>query len=335
MGEFDLIRILLYGVWLPLAFVGVIYFFSRAFFQRLSRRRESYDERHYREYGEESIYRLEREADRIWTGLTGRLDGLLEELPERFAHKLLNQLENEFRILQKQIKSKSINPKKTSSGISSNVILIREVSHFLNTPLSQIEASLFAIEDTFKADGDQENQLLKDIKAVRSSVNICKSFLSAYREVVLVAKSSKTWDPKSVKESLILASNVFVRKSKKKINVNLEISDTIKGYSNNYIISLLLPIIENAVESSSNNSEVTIQGEKRGDSYSISVTNVRESNIDITDDIYEDGYTTKPNHEGMGLSIAKHLLSSNNKASINHKIKGNSISFIIKLPVGG
>ena len=338
METYSFIKILLYGFWMPLLVMTGMYFYLRVIFQRFFSRNKYFSEMGIKENIERMVYSLERELDRMKTALSNSLDSLSEELPNKILYKLSNQLEKEinrnFSNIKNQLAKKSIEPKQLSFDISSNESLIREMSHFLNTPLSQIEASLIAIEDTFTSNDDHENQLVKDINAVRSSVNMCKSFLAAYRELVLVAKSSKTWVAKSIKESLISASNLFMKKSAKNINVKLEISDTIKGYSNNYIISLLLPIIENAVESSSNNSEVIIEGKKRGNIYVIYITNVNENNIDLTDDIYKDGYTTKPNHEGMGLSIVKHLLSSNNKASISHKINGNNISFIIKLPVG-
>jgi len=338
METYSLMKILLYGFWAPLLAIGFMFFYFKILFDRYRGRKDYHDEIFLRENIEKTSYTLERELDRLRSALSNSMEGLSEELPNKILNKLSNQFENELNKysskLQNQINISSIDRKEIISNISSNEILIREMSHFLNTPLSQIEAALLAIKTTTGLNNENNNDLIKDIDAVKSSVNICKSFLAAYRELILVAKSSKTWAPESIKDSLTSASNLFIRKSKKDLKIDLNLPDTINGYSNNYIVSLLLPLIENATESSPDNSEILIKGHKENNFYNISVSNVNGNINDIKDDIYQDGFTTKPNHEGMGLSIVKHLLSSNNRASISHKVKGSVISFLIKLPAG-
>jgi sensor histidine kinase regulating citrate/malate metabolism len=50
-----------------------------------------------------------------------------------------------------------------------------------------------------------------------------------------------------------------------------------------------------------------------------------------SNEIYDEGFTTKNNHDGLGFSIVKHLLTSQAGSSITHKIDGKTITFTITL----
>lgn len=204
--------------------------------------------------------------------------------------------------------------------------LIRELSHSLNTPLSLIEASASIALLTV----DGEDELAKSIRSISDSVQVCKAFLGAYRELV-VSGSTAVWNPKSIRAAVESASKVYADSINKKVTLELELPETIEGYSNNYITALVLPILENAIESNKQDMGVTVNFLQEGDKNKILIIN-EPQNEPGGDEIYEQGFTTKKNHEGTGLTSVRHLLSAYQGASLQHSFKSQLATFTITFP---
>jgi signal transduction histidine kinase len=212
--------------------------------------------------------------------------------------------------------------------------IVREISHSLNTPLSHIEviaSSNISMDTSIKLD---KQNIQRSFESCLSSIKICKSVIAAYRELTLVAGSSTMWSPNSLKESVISASKIYMSNIKKKIPLKAELPETVEGYSNNFVVSILLPLVENAIESNKNNCPIEIYSkkEKETDNYLINIVN-RPNELPLTDEIYKTGYTTKENHDGLGLSLVRNLLSTQRNAKIEHSILDDKIIFTITLPV--
>jgi signal transduction histidine kinase len=204
--------------------------------------------------------------------------------------------------------------------------LIRELSHSLNTPLSQIEVSASLALSTY----DEENELSESIRSISDSVQVCKAFLGAYRELV-ISGSAAVWNPKSIGKAVASASKVYSASRNKQISLESDLPITIEGYSNNYITALILPILENAIESSRQDTVVKINFSQEGEKNQLSIINEPETNPG-GNEIYQQGFTTKEDHEGTGLTSVKHLLSAYQGASLNHDYEAGMATFTITLP---
>ncbi len=214
-----------------------------------------------------------------------------------------------------------------------SVQVIREISHSLNTPLSQIEASVLALQATKSIGHEIPTDYVLHLDAMQKSVDLCKSVIGAYRGLVLFAQSSNAWTPRSLPAAVESALELCQRKLNKTLLRNVQLPEQVEGYYNNFMIALLLPLVENAVEASPKGGEVRIHGHRSNGNLLIEVSNHCGSAFP-DHDIYSDGFSTKDGHEGTGLTIVKHLLGSLRDATITHEVQGARVTFRISLPVG-
>ena len=261
----------------------------------------------------------------------------------RYSPKLQEELIYRLDRLEERLASKSIEPQniELSTRLDSildavtqsqdepadtPVQLIRELSHSLNTPLSQIEVSASIALSTI----DNRKELENSIQSISDSVQVCKAFLGAFRELV-VSGSAAVWNPKSIAEAIKSATQLYASSQNKEISLTVDLPTVIEGYSNNYISALVLPILENAIESSKQGTPVVVRFSQKGGMNFLHVTNEPENQPGGVE-IYEQGFTTKEGHEGTGLTSVKHLLSAFRGASLDHKFESRLATFTISLP---
>lgn len=107
-------------------------------------------------------------------------------------------------------------------------------------------------------------------------------------------------------------------------------------YETNKVISNLLQNAIDEVRSHKDKScGITLTILKRGEFCVIRVTNPINTGIvpeEHLTNIYRHGYTTKPGHDGVGLSSVKSLLAKY-KGMIYTQVEGNLISFTAKIPL--
>ena len=204
-------------------------------------------------------------------------------------------------------------------------VLVRELSHFMATPLATIDASVKNLRATVKA--KNEDKLLENASRITSAVSICTGILSTYREIFAQGKAVNGGN-------LIMMINssfeVFNTKEGKNLKLQLHVKEKYDGISNYYVLSTVLPILSNAVTASRPDTTVEVK-EKNG---IVSISNTYEGNIDINNfDI--DGYSSKEGHRGMGLFTVRHLLARRKLGSLTYSIQGNRVVFEIPIiPLG-
>ena len=106
----------------------------------------------------------------------------------------------------------------------------------------------------------------------------------------------------------------------------LKVNDTHQNIRNYYIISLILPILSNAVTAAKPNTSIEVT-ENKG---KIKITNTYEGAIDLTN-FEKEGYSSKINHRGMGLYTVRHLLSRRELGELNYYLDGKRIVFEIPI----
>ena len=212
--------------------------------------------------------------------------------------------------------------------------LMKELSHSLNTPLSQVEAIVLRGQNL----GGE--LIADDLSKIKAAIDISKSFLVAFRDLANVADSAVGWNAESLREALTSAAEVY-RDSlhREDVDVSIEVPSRIPQYANSYILSIILPILENAIESAVDKGGVFVTHGLEGADEANPVRAVIEvegrSNVSpvISDEIYSPGFTTKDNHDGLGLTVAKRLVSMTSGASISHNVVGDNVVFRVTLPM--
>lgn len=211
----------------------------------------------------------------------------------------------------------------------SNYRVISELAHSLKTPLAHLEADLRLLARGDRS-ADEIRSLAEDILI---SIELCKAFLAAYREVSRVSGKSDKWSPQRLRESLMRASHIYARQIGKLIDPAFAIPDSIPGYSNNYLIALLLPLLENAIEASPSGATISMEAKVDHESLVISLTNAIGEPID--DEAMETaGISTKNGHEGIGIATVRDLVTVQDGGELTYKHDSNSFTITVRLPKG-
>lgn len=226
------------------------------------------------------------------------------------SSKIDSLLDNE------EIKSPVNNPS------HSNIMLVRELTHFIATPLANIEANLDLLKTYFSSRKIDKN-LSNYLERMKTGVTISKGILETYREIFLCSKRD---DKCGLRELILNSFELYKERENKNLKLNTNIQDTYHSYSNYFIMSLILPILSNAVTASHEKSTVELI-ESKG---VIRISNTYVDEIDI-DCLETDGFSSKPDHYGLGLYTVRHLLSTRRLGKLKCYKQGNRIYFEIPI----
>lgn len=206
---------------------------------------------------------------------------------------------------------------------TSNILLIKEITHFIATPLASIESNSNLLMDTFNSNSKKNEQNLIWVRRILTAVSMCKGILETYREIYLSTKSDDTC---GLKELVNSTFDLYKERDKKKLKLNTNIKDSYMSCSNYYMMSLIMPLLSNAVTASEDSSTIEII-ESNG---IIRISNTYINDVDIA--LFEkDGYSSKPNHYGLGLYTVRHLLASRKLGKMKCQKENNRIVFEIPI----
>jgi signal transduction histidine kinase len=206
---------------------------------------------------------------------------------------------------------------------ASNIMMIKEITHFIATPLANIESNCNLLLDTYNSKLKKYEQNTVWINRILTAVSMCKGILETYREIYLSTKSDETY---SLKEIVNDSFNIYMERDKKKLKLNTNIKDSYLSCSNYFMMSLIMPLLSNAVTASRESSTIELI-ESNG---IIRISNTCQSDVDIT--LFEtDGYSSKPNHYGLGLYTVRHLLASRKMGKMKCRKENNRIIFEIPI----
>lgn len=177
---------------------------------------------------------------------------------------------------------------------------VSDVKHSITTPLSRISVNA----DLLKKEVTTEKGLER-LDHIYQSAQICQSIINSYSELVNINLGNNIISIKKAAES-------FFEDSKDKDNKSVTLSDgtlpdNISGYSNNVVISALIPLIHNAVSASPIGGIVNMEYEETTDSFYIRIMNLCEHNIPDIAKFSEQGFSTKHNHKGIGLQTVRNI----------------------------
>lgn len=242
-------------------FVGIFFFFRNYLKLQQERlymeqRNKDYEMRRMEEemYNSRNSRKQEESESRYLPRLMEEIPYLVEKAVNKSQRRDYNELSKmiDYNLQNISDKIKDININEEYNSNSKQ--LIKEISHSLNTPFSLIEVTT----DNLLGESELSSQTLESLNTIKSSINICKSFLASFRELTLIASSSTIWNPESLVEAIDSAISIYKQKNEKANNTIVELPENIEGFSNNYILSLLLPLAENAIESAIVDTDIKI-----------------------------------------------------------------------------
>ncbi|MFI0716248.1 sensor histidine kinase [Streptomyces inhibens] len=256
-----------------------------------------------------------------------RFRRLLPELIERIPEETLLRVANELPGSVSQVThvGRDLHLHSVELG-AEKLRLTQEIAHSLRTPLAQIEAAALSLEAQGVGTGSDS------LQRIRQGVDICKCFISAYRNYGRVQGEASGWSPESVAKMLQSAIYFYVKSTSKAPEIEFgEIPDEVAGYSNDFIIAALLPLVENAVEAVPNDGKMALSFSNDGEFANFVLVNEYEGE-GVGEGIFERGYTTKEDHQGVGLSVSKGLVEEHAGGAIGLEVVDGRIAFTVSLP---
>lgn len=334
----------IYSIWIPLSIVSFI-------FALLLRRKEinyveipkKYTENVTKSENSFADAVIRKSIENLSEKFSLQTDFIVENM-ERMVHELNSIRVSEFSNSGKKVSLKLYEPmiellqainvkvdtmmesqenrQMPSASSVSNLMLIKEITHFIATPLANIETNCTLLESLLES-SKKDQQIRLYIERISSAVALCKGILATYREIYLCSKSDESC---TLKEFIQDSFEIYKEREKKELQLYTNIKESYAPSSNYFLISLVMPLLSNAVAASKNNTTIELL-EANG---VLKISNTYYGDIDIT--LFDiEGYSSKKNHKGLGLYTVRHLLASRKLGKLKCYKENNRIYF--ELPI--
>lgn len=202
--------------------------------------------------------------------------------------------------------------------------LIRDLNHFFATPFATIEANVEILNKTKEIDNS-------NLEKISNSIQLCKCIIETYRDCLTFSTHNSNII-NSLKDTFETAYNTYAERNRKNLlPLNTDnIPVKFKSQNNHYIVTLILPLLENAIQAAPNNTEIKIDFDESMDS--ICISNLCETMPNL-EDLNKPGYSSKEDHKGTGIIIVKNLLSIKDRGFLETTTdeKNNKVIQTIKL----
>ena len=200
--------------------------------------------------------------------------------------------------------------------------LIRDLNHFFATPFATIEANIELLKNT---KGINNSHLEK----ISNSIQLCKCIIETYRECLSFSDNHDNVIS-SLKQTIECAFSTYTERNNKNLKslTTTNIPDKFLSYNNHYLISIILPLLENAIQAAPNNTEIEIVFDSKN--CTIRISNLCEK-VPSLKDLKTQGYSSKENHQGTGIMIVQSLLSLKNRGILESDIENDKVIQTIKL----
>ncbi|MEU0563166.1 hypothetical protein [Dactylosporangium sp. NPDC006015] len=187
-------------------------------------------------------------------------------------------------------------------GIDS-VKLIRQISHALGTPLAGIKAEVQLLE---LSQLGAENT--RRLNRIRTGVDLCQAFLLAYRHLGIVDEGTNFLGREKLSSAFERAAEFYDSRIDRKVVVEVSVPDSLPGYSNYQILTALLPLLENAVQGTTDKA-VLVTHSRASTTERIVIENAIADGLP-TDFMADEVSGKPPPHQGLGIGISRRLTES-------------------------
>ena len=202
---------------------------------------------------------------------------------------------------------------------------MKDVKHSLATPLSQIETNCALLEAFTDADDKSEC-----VNKIRDIVKVCQNIIASYQEIVNVPAIDESQPLSECIDELM--SSLEKKVKRRRITLEkLSVPDSLPGYSNSVISSMMLPLLQNAVAASPEGGAIIVEITDDETTYVISLTNQCEGYVPTSEQLKTSQYSSKKNHLGVGLSTVRNYLRLLKECSLDFNIEDKKVTVKITL----
>ncbi len=216
-----------------------------------------------------------------------------------------------------------VSQKDIPNSLPTEFTILTELNHTLATPLSQIEVNCELLKTKVKGGS------LSQIEKIVQYVNFCRSTIVAYKELL---SSSTTGDSSNYSKALMDSFDMYCSKCQKiGLKMRLETDDEI-NISKNVLMSIISPLLENAVTAAPIDSEIKLNISKTATTINIKLEN-ECTEVPILSNLQKVGYSSKDAHIGTGLETVRHFLVLLGGSELEMSLNDSTIIFSFQVPL--
>ena len=212
-----------------------------------------------------------------------------------------------------------------SIGLSDRRI-IAELAHALRTPLSAIR---YQADSMALSNADNQEVVSQGHNIIRFAY-LCETILLTFRQLVETERQVQNL-PVGTLQEMLTDLYQALRASEHNINLHIiQFPPKLPGYENSYLTTLLLPLMENAIEASGDQSHIYLEWSENDQSYTITMRNrVNKSAPQVFPPA---GVSTKHDGPALGLETARRLAAMQRGGRIETSATNGMASVRVVLP---
>lgn len=201
--------------------------------------------------------------------------------------------------------------------------ILSDIKHSMATPLSQILTNCELIK------GSQDNNEKEYVERIEDITKLCLVIISSYVEQARISKGYNDMDIRQGLKTMDLYKNEY---HKENVEIKYEgLPNKIEGYTNNQILTLLQPLVQNAIYASPVNGVVKLFFEQSNDRYTIKIVNQVAGVMPTLKDLNTMGYSSKAGHSGIGIQTVRNQLRMLGEDELTFELDKNTVTAVINL----
>lgn len=201
--------------------------------------------------------------------------------------------------------------------------ILSDIKHSMATPLSQILTNCELIK------GSQDNNEKEYVERIEDITKLCLVIISSYVEQTRISKGYNDMDIRQGLKTMDLYKNEY---HKENVEIKYEsLPNKIEGYTNNQILTLLQPLVQNAIYASPVNGVVKLFFEQSNDRYTIKIVNQVAGVMPTLKDLNTMGYSSKAGHSGIGIQTVRNQLRMLGEDELTFELDKNTVTAVINL----
>lgn len=207
----------------------------------------------------------------------------------------------------------------------------RCVSHEIRNHVSICEMYTEIIKKHLEKDGYKNESVENAIECIKKSLKIIGTSLLDLKSFNNL--TMQNCDFKTIAEEGVQLAKAYIQG--KNIKINSLIKNTATIYADdNKLLACIVNIIKNGIEAIEIKGEINVIGEVKDNFASLKISNNGKAiSKEKQKIIFDEGFTTKPTGNGLGLHICKHNLEAQNAILRLNKSTGKVTEFEILIPV--
>lgn len=182
--------------------------------------------------------------------------------------------------------------------------MVAELNHALQTPLRGLSYAFRNLENL--PDDVLIEERAKRLADMTAMLDSCTSALATFRGLVDTVTSVPARQP-SLNEAVRAFASSIPQPADEPVTIDfVGLPDRVEGFSNHYLLTMLQPLVENAIEGCVPGGAIEITCADHGDAVEFTVFNPVDHPVD-KDLLFAPRSTTKHGHHGLGVSIVSRL----------------------------